>query len=330
MRRRLLFFGALGWISVVWSEALFWGRFPPDEPLVAWPARWIVYTAAAYLAWRLSERHGVRGFAGHFLVGAVFGYLIEGAVAAQVYATFPLGLVFTPLAWHAPLTVVIGWWIVPRLLGAVSLRLAALAVVVGLAAAAWSVGLADANLDEDANTAFGLASRPAYVVFVVVMMTSLALAYTVFGRVVAPGPLHVTSTERTLWGCVALAVAFWTVFYPWAPLCFAGPMLLVRRSLRRSHTTAASEAARTPAPAALVTATVAAIAASTLAYALVASVEGMAAFAVVVVIGSSAFGTIALFRSTRRFETMTRRPRRSQREWGAPKGAPSKTQKAGD
>ncbi|WP_240913615.1 hypothetical protein [Thermococcus sp. JdF3] len=41
-------------------------------------------------------------------MGAVFGWLVEGVVVQTVYTDFPFQLIWTPLAWHALISVLIG------------------------------------------------------------------------------------------------------------------------------------------------------------------------------------------------------------------------------
>jgi hypothetical protein len=71
-----------------------------------------------------------------FLAAAVFGFVAEGVLVGTLYEGGPLGwfnVSYTPLAWHAPLSVLFGYWWLGRRLAAGSLR--------GLAAACAAVGL---------------------------------------------------------------------------------------------------------------------------------------------------------------------------------------------
>lgn len=118
-------------VTVVFSEKMYWyvtgyglldllvGYFFP-----AWVLLWVI------------DAFRVRRVAPLFLAAAVFGFLTEGVLVGTIYEGGPLGLFnvsYTPLAWHAPLSVLFGWHWLGRRLAAGSLR--------GLAAACAAVGL---------------------------------------------------------------------------------------------------------------------------------------------------------------------------------------------
>ena len=70
---------------------------------------WWPWCCASYAGSRCTAAAGV------ILVGALYGWLVEGVVAATVYGPLPVSLVWTGVAWHGLLTVGVGWWILlPR------------------------------------------------------------------------------------------------------------------------------------------------------------------------------------------------------------------------
>lgn len=74
---------------------------------------WIAYTLASLVAYGLMRRYRVSSWKGMFVVGAIYGWLIEGAVVATMYGTeLPIWatISYTSLAWHALVTVVFGWF----------------------------------------------------------------------------------------------------------------------------------------------------------------------------------------------------------------------------
>ncbi|MEO0665431.1 MAG: hypothetical protein AAFY97_06805, partial [Pseudomonadota bacterium] len=71
------------------------------------------------------------------LAGGLVGWVTEAAMVPAVYEAPPLSFVWTSLAWHAPVDVVLGLWLLPRLLDRPA-RLAALLVLVGAAMGIWA------------------------------------------------------------------------------------------------------------------------------------------------------------------------------------------------
>jgi len=107
--------------SVVISESWFWGRWRPEDSLPEFLMTVAAYAAAVQVV-RLVIARGRVGFAGPgswrriFLVGALYGWIVEGVVVTTVVDELPFTLSYTGLAWHALFTVLLGWWGVPRVL----------------------------------------------------------------------------------------------------------------------------------------------------------------------------------------------------------------------
>jgi hypothetical protein len=125
-------------ITLVFSEKFFWyvtgygfldlliGYFFPSFVLL-----WVI------------DAFRVRRLAPLFLAAAVFGFLAEGMLVGTLYEGGPLGwfnVSYTPLAWHAPLSVVFGWyWLRGQLAkGNIRLLLAG-CTAVGLLWGLWSL-----------------------------------------------------------------------------------------------------------------------------------------------------------------------------------------------
>ena len=127
-------------VVIVFSEKMFWyvtgysfldlllGYFFPTFVLL-----WVI------------DAFRVRRLAPLFLAGAVFGFLAEGMLVGTIYEGGPLNwfsVSYTPLAWHAPLSVVFGWyalrrWLVAGRARALVLGCAAVGLFWGLWAMAW-------------------------------------------------------------------------------------------------------------------------------------------------------------------------------------------------
>jgi len=127
-------------VLLVFSEKLFWyvtgyGFF---DLLIGY------FFPAFVLLW-IIDVFRVRRLAPLFLAAAVFGFVAEGMLTHTLYEGGPLAWFsasYTPLAWHAPLSVVFGWWWLRRELVAgrarrVALGCAAVGAVWGVWAMAW-------------------------------------------------------------------------------------------------------------------------------------------------------------------------------------------------
>ncbi|MGH8324110.1 MAG: hypothetical protein ACRETD_09985 [Steroidobacteraceae bacterium] len=138
--RRLALAILTGYIFVYFSEYAFWAR-PLDE--ARFPGAvglLLVYAFAAYVFLALVVTFRARTLAAVFLAGALFGWLDEGLIVQTMYAQLPLSISFTGLAWHALLTVVVGWLAVQRVLRAGRWwRTALVAALIGAAYGVWAI-----------------------------------------------------------------------------------------------------------------------------------------------------------------------------------------------
>jgi hypothetical protein len=129
--------------SVVISESWFWGRWRLDDSVPEFLSTVAFYAAAVQVVRLVIARTGVR-FAGAgswrrvFLVGALYGWLVEGVIVTTVVDDLPLSLSYTGLAWHALFTVLLGWWGMPYLLARPLGRSVAGLVAVGAGVGAWA------------------------------------------------------------------------------------------------------------------------------------------------------------------------------------------------
>lgn len=111
---------ASGYVLMFFSEFLFYGQL--SEPGTPEPGAmdvlfmWLVYSVMAYLSLAAVRYFRARNLAALFLVGAIYGWLLEGIVVTTVYEELPFSISFTGLAWHAPIDFVIGLIVIPHLL----------------------------------------------------------------------------------------------------------------------------------------------------------------------------------------------------------------------
>jgi hypothetical protein len=237
---------ALGAVSWAWSEVGFWSQFRSGDSAPAWIITWLAYSVVAGLALRLARRFPSAGLAPLVLVGAAYGWLVEGAVASTVYEVLPFSLVWTGVAWHGLLTVVLGWWAVPAALRRGGRRALLVCAAVGAAWGVWSAGWWAAVPDD--GQAPAVPSYASFSLFVLVVWAAAAAGYALLDRLPLP-----SDALRSRWGtglCVALVVLWAGVMIvpaiPWAPALLVALLALVWSSLRRLP--ARGTGVRPPAP----------------------------------------------------------------------------------
>jgi len=112
LRRMSLLLGT-GYILYFFSEAMFWSQLRPDEGLIDRPLSCMLYAYLGYLMLVVLRHFRIRDVSGLFLAGAAYGWIDEGVFAMTLFGdpsmSFPLTISWTGLAWHAPISVVLGW-----------------------------------------------------------------------------------------------------------------------------------------------------------------------------------------------------------------------------
>jgi hypothetical protein len=106
---------ASGYTLFFFSEVVFWSD-PGRVPLVEAVTTWLAYSLLAFVLLDLVTRFHVRNIWGVFLAGAVVGWLAEGVVVHTVFESLPFSISFTGLAWHASISVLVGWYLVGQAL----------------------------------------------------------------------------------------------------------------------------------------------------------------------------------------------------------------------
>ncbi len=211
-------------VLIVFSEKLYWyiTGYTILDLLVGYffPSFVLLTVVAAFR---------VRRPAALFLAGAIFGFVTEGVMTNTLYEGGPLAwfsVSYTSLAWHAPLSMLFGWWWLRRELVAGRARRTALGCAfIGLLWGLWSMAwwlpenVADPELlAQGART--GQWPVAAFALYAFTFTALLALAHWLLGR----GGWR--ATFRPSWIEGALVAAGMLVFfvtlvlpvYPWAPL----------------------------------------------------------------------------------------------------------------
>ena len=162
---------ATGYIFVYFSEHLFWARVRPEDSLPEWIGAWIAYSLMAFVFLHLVTYFRIVEKWSLFLAAAAFGWLAEGIVVQTTYESLPLSISFTGLAWHALITIWIGWYAVRRaLLAPASSRTFGLFAVIGACYGLWAIAW---WLEPDG----GVATLAEFSTFILTITALVALAY---------------------------------------------------------------------------------------------------------------------------------------------------------
>jgi hypothetical protein len=135
---------ASGYILFFLSERVFWSFWRPGDNPAEFLITWLAYSLIGWIYLDLVRRFRVAKFPAVFLCGAVYGWVAEGIVVDTMYGDptnpFPLSLSWTGLAWHALLSVGVGWYLLGKALTQEkSARTAWLSLAIGLVWGLWAV-----------------------------------------------------------------------------------------------------------------------------------------------------------------------------------------------
>jgi hypothetical protein len=129
-----------GYILVFFSEHVFWARIRPEDTLKNWVNTWLGYSLMAFVFLHLVTQFKVANRWALFLTGAAFGWMAEGIIVQTTYEMLPLSISFTGLAWHALITIWIGWYALrQRLSNPSHLPILKLAVAIGAGYGLWAI-----------------------------------------------------------------------------------------------------------------------------------------------------------------------------------------------
>jgi hypothetical protein len=223
-----------GYVLFFFSERLFWSLWRPGDDIGTYGATWFVYAFLGYLLLATIRLFRVRDLWALFLAGAVFGWLVEGVYAMTMFGDaslpFPLTISWTGLAWHAPISVVLGWYGLRRALQAGSIwPVLWLSLLVGAFWGFWALG-------------WGLETPPIVpdggAFFIHAMLATLVLGASqqLIGwgdpanfRPSRPGLILTIGVVLAFFGFVTLPAI------PWSPLLIIPLLSLVFFALRRNR-----------------------------------------------------------------------------------------------
>ena len=232
--KNILLVLSTGYIFVYFSEHLFWARIRPDDSLGGWLGAWVAYTFLAFVFLTLIAYFKIKNIWSLFLAGAAFGWLAEGVIVQTTYEFLPLSISFTGLAWHALITIWIGWYALRKSFFSIaSFSTVKLSAVIGACYGLWAI----AWWSEPDG---GVSSLVDFAAFSLVTTILVILAY---------GLANWSATEPFLPDCrVTLGISLLFILYflfvavPAAPLALIIlPLLLglVYFGLRRTRLAAA-------------------------------------------------------------------------------------------
>lgn len=112
---------ANGFILFFYSERLFWTVYRPDDSIVDHIITWVFYSVLAYVFLWVVKYFRVRSLWALYIAGAIYGWLAEGVLTYTLYGTqpearFPISVSWTGLAFHASITIMVGWYYVRKTL----------------------------------------------------------------------------------------------------------------------------------------------------------------------------------------------------------------------
>ncbi len=190
--KRLALVLCSGYIILYYGEFVFWAT--PDREgfdVGGLIAMWLLYSIMAYPFLCVTSLARARDPWAVFLAGAFYGWYEEGLVVQTTYGLsetpFPMSISFTALAWHAPLDIWVGWYLLRGVLGRNDARQTlALAGSIGLFYGLWGIFWwneppppMQALLDADRKDLVFLH----FVLFAFATTAVLALAYWFYQRV---------------------------------------------------------------------------------------------------------------------------------------------------
>jgi hypothetical protein len=135
---RLLFALLSTAVVIIFSEKLYW-----YVTGYVYFELFLGYFLPTFAFLTVVDAFRIRRLAPLFLAAAVYGYLVEGVIVPVIYEDGLFGWFgasYTPLAWHAPLSIIFGWYLLRRWLVAGNGRALALgSAAVGLYLGLWSL-----------------------------------------------------------------------------------------------------------------------------------------------------------------------------------------------
>jgi hypothetical protein len=222
-----------GYCLFFFSETMFWSLWRPDENPLVRAGGVLFYSFLGYILMALIALYRVRDIWTLMVAGACFGWVGEGVFAMTVFGAggipLPFTIAWTALAWHMPISVVVGWWWLgralraPRAWGALWISAA-----LGLFWGAWGYGWRF-------ETPPVVAEPGVFLLNAAVATGFLAVAHW---AIAAGNPAAFRPSRIGLAIAAAVTLAFFGILtvpqIPFAPLVLAPLLAIVWLALRRA------------------------------------------------------------------------------------------------
>lgn len=226
MKRRWFAAALVGYILMFFSEFLFVNIYESSagDLLAGVIPMWIAYTLEAYVFLAIVAHFRIRTLWALFLAGATYGWLLEGVVVQEMYLAFPFQVPFTGLSWHALIDVLVGWYLVRKILFTdAPRRTAGIAAGIGLFWSFWAIW---------AWQEFDLLTVGEFTLFACATALPLIPVYWLLNRL---EPLVFTPHTwelRVLAGLHGVVFVFVVIMIPYAILVLPPLLYLIFRALR--------------------------------------------------------------------------------------------------
>ncbi len=223
-----LVFG-VGYVLYFFSEKVFWSLWRPVDDVMSQVGGLVAYSFFAYVLLVMLRHFRVWHVWALLLVGALFGWLVEGIFAMTLFGDvsmpFPFTIAWTGLAWHMPISVMIGFYLLYRVMQRDLLRCAFwLNLCLGMFWGFWGTGWGMENPPVVATT-------KDFFIHAVGATFLLGLAFVAinYGR-----PHEFKPSRTSIIVMLALIIAYGALVMvpqvPWSPLlltALVGPVLYV-------------------------------------------------------------------------------------------------------
>jgi hypothetical protein len=139
IEKKIIYVLLTGYILAFYSEWSFWSGRPAAEYFwLEAILTWLVYSCFAYFFLAAIVYFRAKSLWAIFLAGAIYGWLGEGLFVQTMYDSFPLNISWTALAWHSLISVLFGFYYLPKKLKEGRAWIPSL--LAALALGFWSIG----------------------------------------------------------------------------------------------------------------------------------------------------------------------------------------------
>jgi hypothetical protein len=140
MYRKALAVLAVGYLLYYFSERVFCTHFSLEDTFVTMLFAWLMYSIVAWFTMALIARFRPVTLSQWILIGAMYGWIVEGVLADTLYTGLPLSVSVTGLSWNMLVAVLVGLYGFSQALQARTVRpLLFLTTTFGIFAGLWGL-----------------------------------------------------------------------------------------------------------------------------------------------------------------------------------------------